>query len=220
MHGANDGLVSTASLIVGVAAASATTGEILVAGTVGLVAGAMSMAASEYVSVSSQSDSEAANLAQEKNELTDRPEFELKELAESFVARGLTHQTARDVARQLTAKDALDAHAREELGISELTAARPLQAAFTSALTFVVGAVLPLVVVLIVPLTDLIYSVTVSTLVFLAILGALGAKIGRANIMKATIRVTFWGRDSIGNHRECRTSFWGCGIAVRIGGSC
>lgn len=193
MHGANDGLVSTASLIVGVAAASATTGEILVAGTVGLVAGAMSMAASEYVSVSSQSDSEAANLAQEKNELTDRPEFELKELAESFVARGLTQQTARDVARQLTAKDALDAHAREELGISELTAARPLQAAFTSALTFVVGAVLPLVVVLIVPLTDLIYSVTVSTLVFLAILGALGAKIGRANIMKATIRVTFWG---------------------------
>ena len=193
MHGANDGLVSTASLIVGVAAASATTGEILVAGTVGLVAGAMSMAASEYVSVSSQSDSEAANLAQEKNELTDRPEFELKELAESFVARGLTQQTAMDVARQLTAKDALDAHAREELGISELTAARPLQAAFTSVLTFVVGAVLPLVVVLIVPLTDLIYSVTVSTLVFLAILGALGAKIGRAQIMKATIRVTFWG---------------------------
>lgn len=193
MHGANDGLVSTASLIVGVAAASATTGEILVAGTVGLVAGAMSMAASEYVSVSSQSDSEAANLAQEKKELTDRPEFELKELAESFVARGLTQQTAMDVARQLTAKDALDAHAREELGISELTAARPLQAAFTSALTFVVGAVLPLVIVLIVPLTDLIYSVTVSTLVFLAILGALGAKIGRANIMKATIRVTFWG---------------------------
>lgn len=191
--GANDGLVSTASLIVGVAAAAAGTGEILIAGTAGLVAGAMSMAAGEYVSVSSQSDTETADLARETKELAEQPEFELNELAESFVARGVRKDTALEVARQLTEKDSLAAHAREELGISDLTTARPLQAALTSALTFAIGAALPLAMVLLVSSDLLIYAVTISTLIFLAILGALGAKAGGADMMKATIRVTFWG---------------------------
>jgi VIT1/CCC1 family predicted Fe2+/Mn2+ transporter len=191
--GANDGLVSTASLIVGVAAASTSTSGILIAGTAGLVAGAMSMAAGEYVSVSSQSDTEGADLARERKELVDQPDFELNELAKSFVARGVTDDTAMDVARQLTAVDAIGAHAREELGISEITTARPLQAAITSALTFSIGAFLPLAVVLIVPGKSLILAVTIATLIFLAILGALGAIAGGANVLKATMRVTFWG---------------------------
>lgn len=191
--GANDGLVSTASLIVGVAAAAASTGEILVAGTAGLVAGAMSMAAGEYVSVSSQSDTEQADLEKEKGELVAQPEFELNELAETFVVRGVAKQTALEVARQLTAKDALDAHAREELGISEITSARPLQAALTSAVTFAIGAALPLAVVLLFPAEMLIYLVIISTLIFLAILGAVGAKVGGAGVIRATVRVTFWG---------------------------
>lgn len=191
--GANDGLVSTASLIVGVAAAAATTSNILIAGTAGLVAGAMSMAAGEYVSVSSQADTEQADLARERRELVDQPEFELDELAKSFVARGITEETALEVARQLTAVDALGAHAREELGISDVTAARPLQAAVTSALTFSVGAALPLGIVLIAPVGSLILTVTASALVFLAVLGALGAIAGGANVLKATVRVTFWG---------------------------
>ncbi len=191
--GANDGLVSTASLIVGVAAASAGTGEILVAGTAGLVAGAMSMAAGEYVSVSSQSDTEEADIARERQELIDQPEFELKELAQSFVVRGVDERTALEVAKQLTAKDALGAHAREELGISDITTARPLEAAMTSALTFAIGAALPLIIVLLSSSATLIYAIVIATLIFLAILGALGAKAGGANVLKATVRVTFWG---------------------------
>tara|TARA_R110002126_G_scaffold291804_1_gene459433 strand:- start:63391 stop:64086 length:696 start_codon:yes stop_codon:yes gene_type:complete len=191
--GANDGLVSTASLIVGVAAASAGTGEILVAGTAGLVAGAMSMAAGEYVSVSSQADTEEADVARERQELKDQPEYELNELAQSFVVRGVEEQTALEVARQLTAKDALGAHAREELGISDITTARPLQAAMTSALTFAIGAALPLIIVLLSTSATLIYAIVIATLIFLAILGALGAKAGGANVLKATVRVTFWG---------------------------
>ncbi|MDF2371240.1 MAG: VIT family protein [Rhizobiaceae bacterium] len=191
--GANDGLVSTASLIVGVAAASAGTGEILVAGTAGLVAGAMSMAAGEYVSVSSQSDTEEADIARERQELIDQPEFELKELAQSFVVRGVEERTALEVAKQLTAKDALGAHAREELGISDITTARPLEAAMTSALTFAIGAALPLIIVLLSSSATLIYAIVIATLIFLAILGALGAKAGGANVLKATVRVTFWG---------------------------
>jgi vacuolar iron transporter family protein len=191
--GANDGLVSTASLIVGVAAASATASSILIAGTAGLVAGAMSMAAGEYVSVSSQADTEEADLARERKELAEQPEFEINELARSFVARGVTRDTALDVARQLTAVDAIGAHAREELGISAITTARPLQAAMTSALTFAVGAAFPLAIVLMSPPRSLIPIVTAGTLVFLAILGALGAVAGGANVLKAMARVTFWG---------------------------
>ncbi len=191
--GANDGLVSTASLILGVASANAETSSILVAGTAGLVAGAMSMAAGEYVSVSSQSDTEGADLTRERKELVDQPEFELNELAASFVTRGVTQDTALAVARELTATDAIGAHAREELGISEITTARPLQAAMTSALTFAVGAALPLVMVLLVSPQNLMISVTVATLVFLALLGAMGAKAGGAPMLKATARVTFWG---------------------------
>lgn len=191
--GANDGLVSTASLIVGVAAAAGQVNDILIAGMAGLVAGAMSMAAGEYVSVSSQSDTEAADLARERRELANQPEFEFDELAGMFEARGIAPDTARDVARQLTAKDALAAHAREELGISEMTTARPLMAAATSAATFVVGAVLPLLVVLVAPFGALIAWVSASTLVFLAILGALGARAGGAPVAKGVLRVTFWG---------------------------
>ncbi len=191
--GANDGLVSTASLIVGVSAAAGSTGEVLTAGIAGLVAGAMSMAAGEYVSVSSQADTESADLARETTELRDQPEFELTELAQSFVARGVAADTALAVARDLTAKDALGAHAREELGISDLTTARPLQAAMTSAATFAVGAGLPLATVLIVPAAQLLVAVSLSTVVFLAVLGALGAKAGGANVGRGMMRVTFWG---------------------------
>jgi vacuolar iron transporter family protein len=191
--GANDGLVSTASLILGVAAAHAATHSILIAGAAGLVAGAMSMAAGEYVSVSSQSDTESADLAKERKELAEQPDLELKELAQMFVARGASDVTALQIAKELTAKDALAAHAREELGISEITTARPLQAALTSALTFAIGASLPLLMVLMAPSTSLILFVTISTLLFLALLGALGAYAGGANVFKATTRVTFWG---------------------------
>ena len=191
--GANDGLVSIASLIVGVTAAAASEGEILVAGTAGLVAGAMSMAAGEYVSVSSQLDTERADLAKEKWEHINQPEYELNELAESFVTRGVEKETALEVARQLTNKDALAAHAREELGISEINTARPLQAAMTSAAAFTVGAVFPLSVALLFPSQILIYAVTITTLIFLAVLGAFGAKAGGADIGQATVRVTFWG---------------------------
>lgn len=191
--GANDGLVSTASLIVGVAASAAATGQILLAGTAGLVAGAMSMAAGEYVSVSSQSDTEAADLARETRELREQPQFELNELAQSFVDRGVSSKTALQVARELTASDALAAHAREELGISDMTTARPIQAAMVSALTFAVGAVAPLLVVVLTPSSYVLYAVAISTVVFLAVLGAMGAKAGGANIMRGTVRVTFWG---------------------------
>lgn len=191
--GANDGIVSTASLIVGVASAAAGTSEILVAGVAGLVAGAMSMAAGEYVSVSSQSDTEKADLERERMELQTQPEFEREELAQIYVKRGLTEELARQVAAQLMAKDALGAHARDELGISEITTARPIQAAVTSAATFAVGAAMPLAMVLVAPTASLVWLVSAASLVFLALLGAIGAKAGGANVMKATLRVTFWG---------------------------
>ncbi|MBZ9706242.1 VIT family protein [Mesorhizobium sp. ESP7-2] len=191
--GANDGIVSTASLIVGVAAANAAASNVLVAGVAGLVAGAMSMAAGEYVSVSSQSDTEHADLAREKGELATQPDFELQELAEIYVRRGVEPSLALQVAHQLMAKDALGAHARDELGISEVTTARPIQAALTSAAAFSVGAAMPLAMVLVSPTVWLAATVSVASLLFLAVLGAIGAKAGGANVLKATVRVTFWG---------------------------
>jgi VIT1/CCC1 family predicted Fe2+/Mn2+ transporter len=191
--GANDGIVSTASLIVGVAAASAATSEVLVAGVAGLVAGAMSMAAGEYVSVSSQSDTEQADLNRERAELATQPEFEREELARIYIDRGVSLDLAHQVADQLMAKDALGAHARDELGISEVTAARPIQAALTSAATFAVGAAMPLAMVLLMPRESLVAGVSGASLLFLALLGAIGARAGGANVMKATLRVTFWG---------------------------
>jgi len=191
--GANDGIVSTASLIVGVAAANAAASNVLVAGVAGLVAGAMSMAAGEYVSVSSQSDTEQADLAREKGELATQPDFERQELAQIYVKRGLEPALALQVADQLMAKDALGAHARDELGISEVTTARPIQAALTSAAAFSVGAAMPLAMVLVSPAVWLAATVSVASLLFLAVLGAIGAKAGGANVLRATVRVTFWG---------------------------
>ena len=191
--GANDGIVSTASLIVGVAAAAAAKGDILLAGTAGLVAGAMSMAAGEYVSVSSQSDTEHADLAREREELRNDPVAEETELAAIYVSRGLDKELAQQVAGELMAKDALAAHARDELGISQISTARPIQAAFTSAVTFSVGAAMPLLAVFFGPPQHLMLAVSVASLVFLAVLGAVGARTGGANIFRATIRVTFWG---------------------------
>jgi VIT1/CCC1 family predicted Fe2+/Mn2+ transporter len=196
--GANDGIVSTASLIVGVAAASAVRSNVLVAGIAGLVAGAMAMAAGEYVSVSSQSDTEQADLARERAELGSRPGFEREELAQVYVKRGIEPDLAFKVADQLMAKDALGAHAQDELGISEVTTARPIQAALTSAATFSIGAALPLAAAAVAPTTWLISAVSVASLCFLALLGAVGAKIGGANIWKATVRVSFWGAFAIG----------------------
>jgi VIT1/CCC1 family predicted Fe2+/Mn2+ transporter len=191
--GANDGIVSTASLIVGVAAAAGKPSEILVAGIAGLVAGAMSMAAGEYVSVSSQSDTEEADMARERKELSEDIEFEREELAQIYVKRGVDVDLARKVSRQLMAKDALGAHARDELGISHISTARPVQAALASAASFAVGAVMPLVAVLVSPERMVIPVVSIAALAFLAILGAVGAKAGGANILRATTRVTFWG---------------------------
>jgi len=191
--GANDGIVSTASLIIGVAAAAAKPSDILLTGVAGLVAGAMSMAAGEYVSVSSQSDTENADLARETKELADAPEFEREELAQIYVKRGVDHELAVKVAEQLMAKDPLGAHARDELGISEITTARPVQAALTSAATFAVGAAMPLAMVVVSPTNMLIPIVSVASLGFLAVLGGVGAKAGGADIVRATARVTFWG---------------------------
>lgn len=191
--GANDGIVSTASLIVGVAVAAATKGDALLAGAAGLVAGAMSMAAGEYVSVSSQSDTEKADLLRERKELQEDPVGEEKELTAIYVQRGLDQELARQVARELMSKDALAAHARDELGISQFTTARPIQAAFASALSFSVGAAMPLLAVIVSPAPYVVTSVAVSSLVYLAILGAIGARAGGAGLLKATIRVTFWG---------------------------
>ena len=191
--GANDGIVSTASLIVGVAAAAATRNDVLIAGVAGLVAGAMSMAAGEYVSVSSQSDTERADLARERQELRESPEYELDELAEIYVERGVEQTLARQVAQQLMAKDALTAHARDELGISAFTTARPVQAALTSAATFSVGAAMPLLMVVVSPAGMLVPLVSGASLGFLAVLGAIGAKAGGATVLRATARVTFWG---------------------------
>jgi VIT1/CCC1 family predicted Fe2+/Mn2+ transporter len=191
--GANDGLLSTGSLILGVAAASAGRSSILITGVAGLVAGAMSMAAGEYVSVSSQSDSENADLAREKRELAKDPQAERRELSGIYEARGVSPEIAAVVADQLMAKDALAAHARDELGISEATAARPVQAALASAASFAVGAVFPLLMAVVSPASWLTPVVAVGSLVFLAVLGAVGARIGGAGVLRATVRVTFWG---------------------------
>lgn len=191
--GANDGIVSTASLVLGVAAAGAGSQGIMVAGVAGLVAGAMSMAAGEYVSVSSQADTERADLAREREELDANPEHEHAELTSIYVKRGLDAELASDVATQLMQHDALGAHAHDELGISEAMAARPVQAAFASAGTFAVGASLPLLIVVMFPISAVMWAVPGSSLLFLALLGSLSARAGGAPVISATLRVTFWG---------------------------
>lgn len=191
--GANDGIVSTASLVLGVVAAGASRDAILLAGVAGLVAGAMSMAAGEYVSVSSQSDTERADLARETRELAEQPEAERAELVAIYVARGLDQATAATVADQLMARDALGAHARDELGLTETATARPLQAALASAITFAVGAALPLLVVALAPVDSLVPAIAASSLVLLVGLGALGAWAGKAPMGRSVVRVTFWG---------------------------
>ncbi len=191
--GANDGIVSTASLVLGVAAAGAEHQTILLTSISGLIAGAMSMAAGEFVSVQSQRDTEDADLAKERAELKHDPAGELHELTQIYVARGLDQALAEQVAVKLTAHDALGAHARDELGLSETTSARPLQAAWTSAASFSIGAILPIIVVALIPVTLVIASVSISTLVFLGGLGALSAKLGGAPPWRGTWRVAFWG---------------------------
>jgi len=191
--GANDGIVSTASLVVGVAAAHATSHDVLVAGVAGLVAGAMSMAAGEYVSVSSQADTERADIERERQELATDEEHEHAELAAIYVRRGLDPSLAQQVAVQLMAHDALAAHARDELGISDTLSARPVQAALASAGTFAVGAALPLLTVVIAPGAQLIPAVSGTALVFLAVLGGVAALAGGANATAGAVRVTFWG---------------------------
>lgn len=191
--GANDGIVSTASLLVGVAAANAARSDVLIAGVAGLVAGAMSMAAGEYVSVSSASDTDKADLERERKELETDGEFEREELAAIYVERGLEPALAREVADQLMAHDALSAHARDELGMSEMRAARPLQASLASAATFAAGGTLPLLAVVISEYSTVIPFVTGTSLIFLALMGGLAALAGGANIAAGAVRVTFWG---------------------------
>lgn len=191
--GANDGIVSTASLVVGIAASNASQSAVLVAGVAGLVAGAMSMAAGEYVSVSSQADTEAADLNRERKELATDNVFEQQELASIYVGRGLEPELAGQVAAQLMAHDALAAHARDELGISENLSARPVQAAFSSAGSFAIGAALPLLTVFLVPESKLVIAVSGLSLIFLAVLGVLAARAGGAPVLKSAFRVTFWG---------------------------
>ena len=196
--GANDGIVSTASLIVGVAAAESSQSNVLVAGIAGLVAGAMSMAAGEYVSVSSQADTEQADIERERKELATDDPFERDELAAIYVKRGLDAALAKQVVDQLMAHDALGAHARDELGISDTLSARPIQAAFASAGTFAVGAAMPLLTVLVTPAGALIPVVTGTSILFLAVLGGFGAHAGGAPVTKAAVRVTFWGALAMG----------------------
>lgn len=191
--GANDGLISTASLVVGVAASGADRGAVLIAGVAGLVAGAMSMAAGEYVSVSSQGDTERADLARERRELAADPAAEHVELAAIYVARGLTPELAARVATELMARDAIGAHARDELGLSAAMAARPLQAAFASAATFALGALLPVLLVALVPPSQLSVVVMGSSLMLLTVLGAVAARVGGASIGRGALRVAFWG---------------------------
>ena len=196
--GANDGIVSTASLIVGVAAANAGRSEMLLAGVAGLVAGAMSMAAGEYVSVSSQADTERADVGRERDELASQPEFERRELAAIYVARGLTPDLAAQVAEQLMAHDALAAHSRDELGISDVVSARPVQAGLTSAASFAVGAVLPLFTSVIAPAAHVVLIVSGTSLLFLTGLGALSASTGGAPVVTGSVRVAFWGALAMG----------------------
>jgi len=191
--GANDGIVSTASLVVGVAAANTERSGVLVAGVAGLVAGAMSMAAGEYVSVSSQSDTEKADLGREQKELERSPEWELRELQQIYETRGLDPELAQRVAVQLTAKGALEAHARDELGFSDMHAARPVQAALASAATFAVGAAMPLIAASVATKPTIIPVVSATSLIFLALLGAVAAQAGGAGMARGALRVTFWG---------------------------
>lgn len=196
--GANDGLISTSSLVVGIAAAEASRDPVLLAAVAGLVAGALSMAAGEYVSVSSQADTEGADLAREREELATTPEREHQELAGIYVSRGLSPDLARQVADQLTAHDALGAHMRDELGLTETTRARPIQAAFASAGAFAVGALPPLLLVLFFPLALLTPAVGAVTLVLLTALGAAAARLGGASVLKGASRVAFWGVVAMG----------------------
>ena len=196
--GANDGLISTASLIMGVAAAQLPTPTVLITGLAGLVGGALSMAAGEYVSVSSQADTEKADLARERRELAETPRAEHRELTDIYVGRGLTRDLAEQVATQLTAHDALAAHARDELGITAETRARPLQAAVASALAFATGALLPLLVVIFVPRQHLSEVTFAAMLLLLACLGAVGARLGSAPMLRAALRVAFWGAVAMG----------------------
>ena len=205
--GANDGIVSTASLVVGVAAAHSSPSDILLAGVAGLVAGAMSMAAGEYVSVSSQADTEQADLNRERAELATDRLSEREELAAIYVSRGVEPELARQVADQLMARDALGAHARDELGISDLSTARPVQAAFASAASFAVGAAMPLLTALLTPSTALIPVVVATSVLFLALLGGLGAHAGGAPVVKAAVRVTFWGVLAMGLTAAVGASF-------------
>ncbi|WP_028374882.1 VIT family protein [Leeuwenhoekiella sp. MAR_2009_132] len=191
--GANDGILSTASLIIGVAAASTTREPIILAGVAGIVAGALSMAAGEYVSVSSQSDIEKADLEREKNELETMPNEELHELKRIYIARGLTEATALEVAKQLTAHNALEAHARDELGMHEITQAKPLQAAFSSGAAFTVGGGLPVLVAFVAPVAYMEYIQYASALLFLIVLGAVAAKTGGSSMLAAILRITLWG---------------------------
>ncbi len=196
--GANDGILSTASLVLGVVASGASTQTVLLTGVAGLVAGAMSMAAGEYVSVSSQTDTEHADLRIEQQELADNPEYELAELAGIYRQRGLDADLAQQVALQLTAHDALAAHARDELGLTDQLQARPVQAAISSALTFSVGAFLPLLMVILFPASSLLYVIPASALLFLILLGGLAAQAGGASIIKGAYRVAFWGALAMG----------------------
>jgi len=210
--GANDGLVSTASLVVGVAAAGSGRLEILIAGLADLVAGAMSMAAGEYVSVSSQTDAEQADLARETKELKETPEAELGELTRIYIGRGLDEGLARQVAVQLTRKDALSAHARDELGISETVTAHPIQAALVSAVTFAAGAVIPLIIALLAPASQISVVIAATTLVALAVLGGLGASAGGAGIVKGAVARHVLGRTCHGRNCSRRHGFWRHGM--------
>jgi VIT1/CCC1 family predicted Fe2+/Mn2+ transporter len=196
--GANDGILSTASLAIGVAAASNLREPIVLATVAGLVAGALSMAAGEYVSVSSQTDVEKADILREEQELKDMPELELQRLAEIYEARGLKKETAMIVAKEMTAYDALGTHLRDELGLNEISQAKPIQAALASGASFTVGGALPLVVTLFLPLQQMEYYLYVFAIVFLVLLGALAAKTGGSSIKKAIIRITFWGTVAMG----------------------
>ena len=196
--GANDGILSTSSIIVGVAAAHTTRSGVLIAGIAGLVAGAMSMAAGEYVSVSSQADTEKADLERERKELETNLPSERAELANIYVKRGLDVALAKQVSKQLMAKDALEAHARDELGMSEIRNARPIQAAFASAASFTIGAALPVMLVLFMPMKQIIVVIFVSSLLFLAMLGGLAARVGGSNMLTGIARVTFWGAFAMG----------------------
>lgn len=196
--GANDGIVSTASLIVGIAAAETSKGSILLAGIAGLTAGAMSMAAGEYISVSSQADTENADLQLEKESLKDNEEYEKEELAQLYVQRGIQPELAKEVASQLMRHDALDAHARDELGITKDGKSNPIEAAFSSAASFTIGAAMPLLTAWIIPQSQLIFAVSGASLLFLTILGAVAANAGGASMIKGAIRVAFWGSLAMG----------------------